>query len=808
MADKTLEYLLKLNASGAVSGLRSAADASSMLAAAERAEATAARESARAQEEAARAAAGAAEQKRRATILLENLAVRGDTSGAAALSYQRQIANIEELRRVTGDEALAQRALAATSKEYAGTLHVSTAATTAHAQAMTKAGVSAGSLRHGVSSLGSQFADVGVQMAMGMNPMMIAVQQGPQIAGALGMMGSAGVAAGATMAALSVVAGAGYVAWKTYNVEADRAADALRIFGAAADGVKSVTADATSKTIAFAVATGQLTEEQGKLAAATVKAQADTTASIQPYADAIKASQDSMRGAHGLYTQWVDDISSVNNQLEAATKYMGFLGWAPAGVAKAFDAVTTSSADLNIEIGNQAAAQSLLILAQSDAIKVTNALIGAEADAKKKKEDLAEATRLAAEASRKHAEQLRQEEAAWDRWIATAAGAERATLALAAADRALRAGRAGSREEQESILAVPASSGEWRAIARQARMAGAESARDAREEWIQIAADVGKMMAEQFNEDVEVKQKGGMFSEGNLSWFNAAQDPQALMQKAAGDSKAGGWIMAIVNAVANFDQTVDKFADYHEKIMGQIGNFWGTIGSNLKSKLVDGSQQAMDGVANFFQGFADNFDDIIQGLFEAIPQIFGMLLKLIFQQLPNAVWSIVKAVFDMSMWASAIKALVQGFVTAIGDAIKSIVQGKDNQGIFVKGGGWWDRAGDAVGDAVLGKNRQGVLSDIWRGPQGEGGIKGLVGSFDSGGYIPRTGLAMVHRGEYVSTSAETSRGQRRTSDGTGAGVTNVNIGPVYGGREAARQIADLLREHMGSNGQRLTIQGA
>ncbi len=46
---------------------------------------------------------------------------------------------------------------------------------------------------------------------------------------------------------------------------------------------------------------------------------------------------------------------------------------------------------------------------------------------------------------------------------------------------------------------------------------------------------------------------------------------------------------------------------------------------------------------------------------------------------------------------------------------------------------------------------------------------------------------MVHRGEYVSTSAETSRGQRRTSDGTGGGVTNVNIGPVYGGREAARQ---------------------
>lgn len=674
MADKTLEYLLRLNASSAVAGLRSATDASTALATAERAEATAA------------------------------LAANRAHAGAST--------------------------------------------------AMGRASVSAGQLSSGLSNLGSQAADVGVQLAMGMNPIMIMVQQGPQIAGAITQLGGLGSA------------------WKALGGVVTAAAPALTAASGALAAVGVVYMEITGIIGDYTAATD-----------AAKEANESFTAALRPLNEALESARDRqavLRGALGsndpkAYLAIADISAQADKKQADATKEL----------REERDLLLTQYGLM----GNEGSTLAIQTMARVKEIDKEIAVVHEQADA------------WASAATVNYTLQ-----AAIDK---TTEARERSTAAIVKEDAALKAFMDDVERSRMSGMNTGLEKWEtFSGLGQQAAAVEAERAKKARDEWIDIAIDVGAMMAEQFNETVDVKPKGGVFSEGNLSWFNAAQDPQALMQKAAGDSVQGGWIMAIVNAVANFDTTVDKFADYHEKIMGQIGNFWGTIGSNLKSKLVDGSQQAMDGVANFFQGFADNFDDIIQGLFEAIPQIFGMLLKLIFQQLPNAVWSIVKAVFDMSMWASAIKALVQGFVTAIGDAIKSIVQGKDNQGIFVKGGGWWDRAGDAVGDAVLGKNRQGVLSDIWRGPQGEGGIKGLVGSFDSGGYIPRTGLAMVHRGEYVSTSAETSRGQRRTSDGTGAGVTNVNIGPVYGGREAARQIADLLREHMGSNGQRLTIQGA
>ena len=53
-------------------------------------------------------------------------------------------------------------------------------------------------------NLGRQFSDVGVQLAMGMNPLMILVQQGPQIADVLTVAGQRGVTAGAAFRQMGV----------------------------------------------------------------------------------------------------------------------------------------------------------------------------------------------------------------------------------------------------------------------------------------------------------------------------------------------------------------------------------------------------------------------------------------------------------------------------------------------------------------------------------------------------------------------------------------------------------------------------
>jgi hypothetical protein len=57
---------------------------------------------------------------------------------------------------------------------------------------------------HEMLNLGRQFSDVGVQLAMGMNPLMILVQQGPQIADVLTVAGQRGVTAGAAFRQMGV----------------------------------------------------------------------------------------------------------------------------------------------------------------------------------------------------------------------------------------------------------------------------------------------------------------------------------------------------------------------------------------------------------------------------------------------------------------------------------------------------------------------------------------------------------------------------------------------------------------------------
>lgn len=61
----------------------------------------------------------------------------------------------------------------------------------ANAKAVEQYGVKSGA-RHNVGNLAAQFQDIGVTAAMGMNPLMVALQQGTQISAVLGPLGMAG----------------------------------------------------------------------------------------------------------------------------------------------------------------------------------------------------------------------------------------------------------------------------------------------------------------------------------------------------------------------------------------------------------------------------------------------------------------------------------------------------------------------------------------------------------------------------------------------------------------------------------------
>ena len=132
-----------------------------------------------------------------------------------------------------------------------------------------------GNLNAGVVNFGQQVADVGVQLQMGTNPFTILVQQGPQIAAVLAQTNGGFKAIGsAIMSALApaapivlgvaTAAGALYLAYIALNEESERNAriseelNQLRIASAALDE------DAIRTTRELGVATGYLTEEQGK----------------------------------------------------------------------------------------------------------------------------------------------------------------------------------------------------------------------------------------------------------------------------------------------------------------------------------------------------------------------------------------------------------------------------------------------------------------------------------------------------------------------------------------------------------------
>ena len=707
MADKEIAYLLNLNASSAVAGLRSATDASTALATAERAEATAA------------------------------LAANRAHAGAST--------------------------------------------------AMGRVSVSAGQLSSGLGNLGSQAADVGVQLAMGMNPIMIMVQQGPQIAGAITQLGGLGSA------------------WKALGGVVTAAAPALT----AASGALA----------AVGVVYMEITGIIGDYTAATDAARAANesfTAALRPLNEALEAARDRqtvLRGALGsndpkAYLAIADISAQADKKQMEATK----------GLREERDR-------LILQYGEMSAAQErstagITLEARIKEIDKEIAVVHEQADAWASAEvtnyTLQQAIEGTGSATRKSTKAADADAAAWDRWIATAVGAKDAAHALLMAKNALEMNRPGITKQEQDVLMYPVTQDAWDKIGAKAKEVGEESAKAAREEWIDIAIAMGAQL-EVSGKEAVTAVKSGLFSAQGMSSASGM-----INQASSGPGGAIAALSAIpvygqlIAAIVGLTDAIGKglLDDMHEWIMGLMDTI-----SNLPTLLSDFVEKLiMEGVPKLFKSRAGFFGNLFEDLPKHVGQIIkalimsiGGLLRHLIDDMPTVLVKGIAAIFSPENWAEVGRSIAEAFV----EAFKGIGKGPEGKGMLASGGGWWQRDfGDIAGDMILGKNREGILHDIWKGPQGKGGISnlfgltGLVGSFDSGGYIPRTGLAMVHRGEYVSTSAETSRGQRRTSDGTGAGVTNVNIGPVYGGREAARQIADLLREHMGSNGQRLTIQGA
>ncbi|MGB3814046.1 MAG: phage tail length tape measure family protein [Shinella sp.] len=127
------------------------------------------------------------------------------TQVKAATNDLNKLSNAAKVADAAADGLSAStRNAGAAAAQAAGGFQKATAAAKAHAAAvndnLTKANVTVNRMGGSMSGLAAQFQDIGVTAAMGMNPVMIALQQGTQIAGQMEMAMQSGAKASAVFA--------------------------------------------------------------------------------------------------------------------------------------------------------------------------------------------------------------------------------------------------------------------------------------------------------------------------------------------------------------------------------------------------------------------------------------------------------------------------------------------------------------------------------------------------------------------------------------------------------------------------------
>lgn len=287
---------------------------------------------------------------------------------------------------------------------------------------------SLGATTAAAGNLQAQLFDIGVGLQGGQNPLTILTQQGPQVLQALTGAGGGAealkmalVRTAAVVGPLALTIGVAVAAWKSYTEEEERAARISVEVRDAIDATRGMLDRAAEATLAYDVATGALTETQGKLIASnrTLFAQyAASTAETTSKISALKQEQ------AGLVTQLVDVAEGFYSLLPTGRPMLALL-----------DGLTTSSSEYQQEIDALSGAQTVAIERLEAAKVATEKQIIAEAARKKGLGELSSAIKDAAKEDAIWAS-LRGELDAWDREQATA----RVDAAWAAAEDEVKRG--------------------------------------------------------------------------------------------------------------------------------------------------------------------------------------------------------------------------------------------------------------------------------------------------------------------------------------------------------------------------------
>ena len=585
---------------------------------------------------------------------------------------------LEGLARAAEHARLAEAQLGAQMKAVNVATVGHASAVQAAAKGMDAAGYAAGNLRF-------QMIDVGQSLAMGMNPMMILAQQGPQVAQAFTQASQAGATMGGTIkaalgplaVALPVVTVAAVGLALAYQGLTADARDNERVMKAAGMGAKftaDMMDDAESSARRLALITAGTTRE----AIASSDAWADVVAAYKEAtkeSDALIESNMRILASKGVPDSWEVAIGGVSRGMGDLADAIDRVDGGIAGLAvntglfafltTAMDGLSTSTEEMKQETYAAIGAQ---LQQRAAAIIATQAKIE-EREATKNQ---TEAHRKGTTARKEHTLTLQQEREALEKltlaWIASAAA------------------------EMDAERFAPPPVSEWEALANQIDALVPQKTLSDMEKLAELSARVtealggGKLSADQAAAlQAQIDTTGTAISSATPTG-TAGKVGQALsspLAAAASFHPIAQAVLAGLQSMANMKDGGSVFteaADLIQSALGNLGAFVesafaaaGDIIANAPRMLVEAVPEILKAIINgipmLIESIAAMATGLVTALAEALPQILPDLVILLGQVFigaaPMIAIALATALLDPAFYVAIAEAFADGLAKAM-----------------------------------------------------------------------------------------------------------------------------------------------
>ena len=272
---------------------------------------------------------------------------------------------------------------------------------------------------------------------------------------------------------------------------------------------------------------------------------------------------------------------------------------------------------------------------------------------------------------------------------------------------------------------------------------------------------------------------------------------------------AGGLVAAITGAGTGASSTAEQIADSIDKAFKERQELQARAagGENVRrelaanKKLIETLEQQEEegGLATMVRANVEGFIAGIEVLIKEFPRIItDVLPDLIGTLVPELIIALVEAAphIAKAFIIDLPAALSQGFLEAFGKVFKQV---KDFfKQLFlnlIPGRQKGERGGktvlEGIGDFAkgVGKGLANLLTF------------GLVDSKQTGGFVNRTGLHLLHQGEFVQANSGTIPQSARGRMGGGGGGVNITINTSVVDPNSIDQLGRLLQRHFGGMGR-------